>query len=281
VLDWIEALIAGAAAGFLVRLATPWLLSERPTRPLLGVPWIEAVGAALFALVFAGGRSGIDPAQLCGYAFAIVLLAVTATDVRAKLIPDRITGPGVVLGLVCASFSGLPLALLHQRDLAAWMGLTDSSLGLGLAGAATGFLALEVLRRLLGRAVSMEVMGMGDSKLLAVAGAFLGPEAVLLALVPGVLCGVVFGVGWTVVARTPHFPFGPSLGLGALLTMLFAGDFTAGIGAFTDWMRGLSRGALWIFQGVLLVIAIALLIRVRRRAARYTKAIEDDYAKRE
>ena len=147
-----------------------------------------------------------------------------------------------------------------------------------MAGAVAGFAVFESVRRVLSLLAKMQVMGMGDSKLLLMAGAFLGPEMVLFSLLPGILCGLVIGVIYTRIAKSPHFPFGPALGLGALLTLLFRREMTASLERAMTWLAKLEGSTVWIVQLALLGTAVALMIRVRRRAARYTREIEDDYA---
>ena len=121
-------------------------------------------------------------------------------------------------------------------------------------------------------------MGMGDSKLLMMCGAFLGPELVLFSLLPGILCGLILGIVYTRIFKSPHFPFGPALGLGALLALLYPPEMVNGLLAVLEWMQGLEGPAIWITQIILFAIVVALMIRVRRRAARYTEEIEKDYA---
>lgn len=115
------------------------------------------------------------PDLLCALTLAALMLAAVATDIRARRIPNLLTGAGIVVGLLLQ-------ALLPRGN-----GLFDfswGSLGLlpALAGLGVGFalfLPLHLLR----------VLGAGDVKLLAMAGVWLGPKlvlgAALLALVAG------------------------------------------------------------------------------------------------
>jgi prepilin signal peptidase PulO-like enzyme (type II secretory pathway) len=74
-----------------------------------------------------------------------------------------------------------------------------------------------------------EGMGLGDVKMLAMVGAFLGPRAVLITILAGSISGCLVVIPWLVATRrgfrTP-IPFGPFLSFGAILT-LFAGDLLA------------------------------------------------------
>ena len=218
-------------------------------------PWLLLL--ALWALVY--WRSGLGMDQARWYVLALLLVVITETDMRAKLIPDRVTYPGTVLGLGLNALGGM------------------EALGMAAAGAAVGFVVLEGFRRLMGRLATMEVMGMGDSKLLMMCGAFLGPTLVMWSLLPGVVIGLVFGTIYTKLAKSPHFPFGPSLGLGALVTALFPKAVSEGVMAFPEKMQTMGTGArMTILLGS--IIALVLLMRrIRRRAAEYTEAIEKDY----
>ena len=222
--------------------------------------WVALLVVPLWALVY--WREGLRFDAFKWYLLAPLLVAITQTDLRAKLIPDRVTFPGTVAGLLLA----LP---------------GTHALGMALAGAAVGFLVLEGFRRLMGRIATMEVMGMGDSKLLMMCGAFLGPRLILLSILPGVLIGLVFGIAYTRLAKSPHFPFGPCLGLGAFLTGLFPDEIRNALLALPLRIQGLGPVARLSILAACVVALVVVLRRLRRRAAQYTRAIEEDYASRE
>jgi leader peptidase (prepilin peptidase) / N-methyltransferase len=137
---------------------------------------------------------------------ALILIVVPAAviDLEHRIIPNRITGLGAVLALV--------------------LGTTldpSGELGRLIAGAAAGgFLLLAALAYPGG-------MGMGDVKLAAVMGLFLGSAvapAILIALLSGVLVGaVVIARKGTAEGRKTAIPFGPFLAFGALVAV-FAGQ---------------------------------------------------------
>jgi leader peptidase (prepilin peptidase)/N-methyltransferase len=130
----------------------------------------------------------------------IALLAVvTVTDLRSRLVPD--------LALALALGAALPLCLLS--DPAGVPGRLIAA-----AGAGAFFLAAALIRP--------GGMGLGDVKLAAVLGFYLGPrviEAVALAFAAGSVAGliVVARYGWSARRRT--IPFAPCLALGALVGM--------------------------------------------------------------
>jgi leader peptidase (prepilin peptidase)/N-methyltransferase len=154
-------------------------------------PIVEALTAALFALV--ASRFPL-PEHLAraGVAALVVaaLVAVAFIDADHRIIPDAITKPGVVVGLL-ASFvlAGLrPASMFPEianRHLAALL-----QAGLGAAAGALSLLAVRWAGWLLLR---KEAMGLGDVKLLAMAGAFTAPFDVLMVILVGSVGGSVLG----------------------------------------------------------------------------------------
>ena len=279
-MDWLLVAVSGLVVGFLIHLSLPRLARLKEKSRPFRRPWVEILTALLFLLVHT--RLGWDAAVLKWYLFTALLVAITAADMLAKIIPDRVSYPGTALGVIVSA--GWPTDIcgfLHQPDLLTAVGLGPGALGgllLSVAGAVVAFVLFESVRRVMSALAGMQVMGMGDSKLLMMCGAFLGPEMVVFSLLPGIFAGLILGIIYTRIFKSPHFPFGPALGLGALLTLLFCDQMVAGLLAVLDWMRDLDGPAIWIMQIVLLGTAVALMIRVRRRSARYTEEIEKDYA---
>jgi leader peptidase (prepilin peptidase)/N-methyltransferase len=135
-------------------------------------------------------------AALLDAALIVLVGVVTLTDLRWRLVPDRVLAVALALAL--------PLCLL------------DDAAGLParlLAGAGAGafLLAAAVLRP--------DGMGLGDVKLAAVLGVYLGPAvlgALLVAFLAGSAAGLVLFArhGWAARSRT--IPFAPFLALGAI-----------------------------------------------------------------
>jgi len=161
------------------------------------------------------------------------LLVITFIDLDFQIIPDSITLPGIVTGLLSASF------LLPDPFTVSAAGSMQFAIG-GKAGACSllpaacyeivGFMnALAGL--LLGGGMfyliallSRGGMGGGDIKMMAMVGAFMGWKAVLLTTFIGSLSGSLVGVFLMVAkgkGRKSRIPFGPFLALGALATLFF------------------------------------------------------------
>lgn len=137
---------------------------------------------------------------------AVLLLAATATDLRSRRIPNRLTIPAAALGLAL------------QAGLYGWPGLQRAAFGCAL-----GF-ALLLVPCLLGW------IGGGDVKLLAAVGAAQGPVLTLSAGLYGMLVGGLVAAAALVAARARvageqatvrlTLPYGPALALGTLAALV-------------------------------------------------------------
>jgi leader peptidase (prepilin peptidase) / N-methyltransferase len=164
-------------------------------------PLTEVTLAALFLGVLL--RFHGDWGQIAsGLVFCAMLLAITLTDLERRIIPNRVLIVSAAIGLVIFAVSD-PGSLPER---------------LGCALGAGGVLFIAALAYPGG-------MGMGDVKLAAVMGLFLGAEvipALLIALLAGSVVGLAVIAREGAAARKKAIPFGPFLALGAI-TALFAG----------------------------------------------------------
>jgi leader peptidase (prepilin peptidase)/N-methyltransferase len=163
-------------------------------------PIVEAVTA----LVFAGGYLlyGLTPLAFVRVAFACALIVLFVTDLQHKILPNVITVPGIVGGFVASLF--LP------------PGWIDSLIGIAVGGGVLLAIA-EGYYRIRGH----EGLGMGDVKLLAMIGAFLGWKLVLLTLVFASFTGAALGLSMIATSRRDMkyaLPFGTFLAVGAVLS---------------------------------------------------------------
>src|SRR5205823_839836 len=102
----------------------------------------------------------------------VVLLVATATDIRSRRIPNWLVFPFLLAGVVLSGVG-------HG-----WRGIGSSMAGIGLAVAVTGLLWW------------LRGMGMGDVKLCAAVGAWIGPEQLVTALVVMAITGGVMALIW-------------------------------------------------------------------------------------
>ncbi len=219
--------------------------------------FIELLTAALFLGCYA--YFGLTVATLKYCVFGFLLLGLIFTDAETKLLPDKLTLPGMALGLgfsllvpvndLVSQFLPGVLNLPFSADLAGrLLSLVDSVLGAAV-GASFIYGAGAAYLRWRGT----EGMGFGDVKLMAMVGAFLGIKLTVFTIFTASLAGSVFGLttvlvvwikrthrftrrmanlrlarrrGWQsaqMVYRYYQMPFGVFLGSMALLA-LFAGN---------------------------------------------------------
>jgi leader peptidase (prepilin peptidase)/N-methyltransferase len=165
-------------------------------------PLVEALTGALYAAVVISQDAGSS--SWLGLALVTALVPITFIDLDHKIIPNAIVLPAAVVGLVL-------VAVLQTDDLVEHL----------IAAGAAGGAFLLVLR------VYPRGMGMGDVKLVAMLGLYLG-RAVGPALLIALLTGTIVGIGimsrhGAGQGRKMQVPFGPFLAFGGM-TAFFAGD---------------------------------------------------------
>jgi leader peptidase (prepilin peptidase)/N-methyltransferase len=168
-------------------------------------PIVEAITAALFiAGYFIYGWTPLLAVRL---AFTCAMIVLFMIDLQHYLLPNVITVPGIVIGFA--------LSLVLPP------GWKASLIGL-VAGGGLLFAIAEAWYRFRG----IEGLGMGDVKMLAMIGAFLGWKLMLVTLVLSSFAGSLIGVGAIALGRggmKSMLPFGTFLAVGAL-TAAVAGD---------------------------------------------------------
>jgi leader peptidase (prepilin peptidase)/N-methyltransferase len=229
--------------------------------------FVEVLTGALFLGCYA--YSGFTLATLKYFVFGFLLLGLIFTDAETKLLPDKLTLPGLVLGVLfsllvpvhdmASQFLPGVLNLPFSAEISArLLSLLDSLLGAAV-GASFIYGAGAAYLRWRGT----EGMGFGDVKLMAMVGAFLGIKLTVFTIFAASLAGSIFGLaavlivwikrtrrfarrlaslqaarrrGWQsaqMVYRHYQMPFGVFLGSMALIA-LFAGN------QFLSWY-----GRLW------------------------------------
>jgi leader peptidase (prepilin peptidase) / N-methyltransferase len=158
--------------------------------------FVELLVAALFVLSFY--MFGVTPAALKYSAFAFLVVGLIFTDADLKLLPDKLTLPGLALGLLLTLIVPVNGFLDRALDSAAFpfspeitarlISLLESLLG---AAVGAGFIWLVGVAYLKIRGI--EGMGFGDVKLMAMVGAFLGVKLTLLTLLVGSMSGALAG----------------------------------------------------------------------------------------
>jgi leader peptidase (prepilin peptidase) / N-methyltransferase len=231
-------------------------------------PLIElATGLLFVAALF---EFGITQTTVKWLFFTCLIEILTVTDLRVRLLPDLVNWPGFAAGLMFSAFvppdngfAGTLAERLWQARLPGYAaGILD-----GILGAAFGSFLLWGLAAGYKAVRGHEGMGIGDVKMMAMIGAFLGLRGTFLTLLAGSLLGSVIGIGLVValyfggwrsevakrasrrglgterglrwaIARQYQLPLGTFLGIGAL-AIVYGGPV---VGRLLIWHWPILRG---------------------------------------
>jgi len=220
---------------------------------------VELLTGALFLACYWYFGPTLSTLKYCTFAF--LLLDLIFTDAETKLLPDKMTLPGLALGLVFSLL--VPVNDLASQFLPGMVNLPFSgelsmrmvSLVDSLLGAALGASFIYGAGAIYLRWRGTEGMGFGDVKLMAMVGAFLGMKLTVFTIFTASIAGSLFGLttvlvvwlkrthrfmkrlanaqaarrrGWQsaqMVYRYYQLPFGVFLGSMALLAFFFGNQF--------------------------------------------------------
>ena len=170
-------------------------------------PLIELLTGILTAGVI--WKYGISLVSLYFLILACVLIVVSMIDIKTMLVPVKLCYSAMVAGILLSPFISIS-------------SFKDSILGASF-GAGIILFIIETYYIFTGK----EGMGYGDANIMALIGAFLGWEKVLLTIFFASLIGSVVGVALMVLkGKNTKFalPFGPFLSAGAYITILFGNE---------------------------------------------------------
>jgi len=165
---------------------------------------IELMGGVTALAIYL--RFGMTAQGLIYFLFVATLLVITFIDIDHRIIPDRITLPGIPLFFVASLVLPVPTAV-------------DAALGV-LVGGGSLLLIAWGYSLLTGR----EGMGGGDIKLLAMIGALLGWQGVIFTVFISSAVGTLTGILWMLRAQKGMklaIPFGPFLSIGAIFYIFY------------------------------------------------------------
>jgi leader peptidase (prepilin peptidase)/N-methyltransferase len=206
-------------------------------------PAVELLCAGLFvaaaaapAVVSAAGSSlPGSPAWLvvlAGWLLISLLLPMVLIDLDQLWLPEPLCRWGVVLGLVVCAIAGFSQGDVPGRSLLLWH----------LLAASAGLLGFEATSAMAQKLLGKPALGLGDAKLAAMLGAWLGLTGLGLTVMLSVFGGALLGVIGLLSGRLKRgqpFPFGPFLA-GAGLAVWCAGN--------SFWLQ---RFSLWLGWGAL------------------------------
>jgi leader peptidase (prepilin peptidase)/N-methyltransferase len=199
-------------------------------------PLVELLTGLLYVAM--AWRFGPTLEALLFMAFCSGLVVAAAVDIDHQIIPDEISLGGLAVGLVC-------IPLLHGLAGAGYgEAFAGSAMGAAVGGGSLWIVAFlharisvatgrefghwpgegEALPRI-GEAdywLWFPGLGLGDVKLLAMIGAFVGPWGVLDTILMASVLGLLLGVGWAIAHRSwdSPFGFGPAIAAGAILAIM-------------------------------------------------------------
>lgn len=173
-------------------------------------PLVEALTGLIFVLIVR--RYGLS-LECAGFVvYAALLIAIAFIDLDEMIVPDALSLPGLGLGLIFA--------------------LARGRLGVGLIGALVGGAFLLVIYFSALFLLKKEGLGLGDAKLLAMVGAFLGWEGALFTVLIASISGALGGLALMALGRLRQgepMPFGPYIAGAALLLCIWPWQFWLGL----------------------------------------------------
>jgi leader peptidase (prepilin peptidase) / N-methyltransferase len=162
---------------------------------------VELLTGLLFLACYA--RFGLNLLTLKYCLFSFLIVGLVFTDAEWKLLPDALTLPGLAAGLALSLVA--PVNDVVTRMLPGRFGVPADaswrllSLADALLGAAVGASFFYGIAMLYLHARGREGMGLGDVKLMAMVGAFLGVRPMVLTIFGASLVGSLFGLGTVLV----------------------------------------------------------------------------------
>jgi leader peptidase (prepilin peptidase)/N-methyltransferase len=218
-------------------------------KPISPRYWIvELLTGLLFIVCVLRFGVNLDAIKFC--AFSFLVLGLIFTDADTQLLPDKMTIPGIWIGLLLSPVTAVGGGMGHLLALGQFK--TEPhlvSIANSVAGALVGAGFIYLIGELWYRFRGVEAMGFGDVKLMGMVGAFLGPKLTMLTIFFGSMFGSIAGITiaglayrkrlarWrtvdretararasqavqTIMRRFP-IPFGVFLGVGALISAFF------------------------------------------------------------
>lgn len=206
VLSWL--MLRGKCRGCALPISLQYPLVELA----VALGWVASL--AVFGLSLEALRMAV---------FGTLLFGIAMTDAQSYLIPDGFTVFGLLF-VLAMSVVGAFQFNVQSHFASPWPAFLGACAGAG---------AITIIGWLGEVALKKEAMGFGDTTLMAVVGAALGPERALLTILAGAFLGAVFflvfvaPVVWVRSKRAgtefefPDVPFGVFLAPAALLTLLW------------------------------------------------------------
>jgi len=167
-------------------------------------PVVEFLTGLIYLIIYL--IYGLSIQSLVYIILSSALIIIAFIDLQEQIIPDVISLPGIVVGLIL-SF------------IVPYMSFINSALGALVGGG-----IILIIAGVGSIIFKKEAMGGGDVKLTAMIGAFLGWRYILISLFLGFFLGALTGIiliMTKIKKREDAIPFGPFIALGSIITLLW------------------------------------------------------------
>ncbi len=194
-------------------------------------PLVELLCAGLWVAALVARPTAMGTAAspllllLAGWLLSSWLLPLALIDIDRLWMPEPMLRWGVLLGLAVTAVIGF------SQDASIGRALLFSH----LLAAGIGLLALEGLSLIGEKLIGRPALGLGDAKLAALLGAWLGPASLVAAVALAVLVGAIGGLIGRLIGRLQRhqpFAFGPCLALGGLAVWMVGLPFWLHLAGF-------------------------------------------------
>jgi leader peptidase (prepilin peptidase)/N-methyltransferase len=166
-------------------------------------PIVELLSGLIYLIIYL--TYGLSIQSLIYIILSSTLIIIAFIDLNEQIVPDVISLPGMVIGLILSFF--VP-----------YISYANSALGIAVGG------GIILIIGLAGSVIfKKEAMGGGDVKLAAMIGAFLGWRYIIISLFLGFFLGALAGIFLImskIKSREDAIPFGPFIVLGSFITLL-------------------------------------------------------------
>lgn len=197
-------------------------------------PFVELLaGLAFFACAY---MWGFNAPTFVNSLFLVVIIMLVFIDYHHQILPNVLTIPGTVAGILLSQFQAFPVYLgVLEVKVASLLGFQElqdvfrvlpwlgSIIGALFGGGLLYFVA-SVYRMLRHR----DGLGLGDVKMMMMVGAFLGFRLALLTIFAGAMLGTIAGLYMQFTGKANRFTplaFGVFLGIGAVAALFFGLSF--------------------------------------------------------
>jgi leader peptidase (prepilin peptidase) / N-methyltransferase len=172
---------------------------------------------------------GLTPPTFVNSLFLSIIIVLIFYDYHHQILPNKLTLPGTVAGLLLSPFQ-TPEVYLNVLSVkaASFLGLLDSPFALSLVGSVLGALigggGLFALAFFYEKVRKKQGLGMGDVKMMAMVGAFMGIQLAILTILIGSLLGTLVGI-YLILFRKMNLqtklPLGVFLGIGVAFSLFY------------------------------------------------------------